>query len=203
MTFHPAFNLLVSSLLLSAAPAFAQVPYSSVNLTLKQEQGALSLGVNSKASPVLGVRKPTVKNGVAYVGASHSQGDWAIGLSPKLPISLAITRQQGDAVLDLRTLKLSALTINQQLGDLALMLPAASLNVVLTQSQGDTTITLPPNVGLSLEVKKFTQGELIMNGTTVARGLEFNGTYQTNNYDSAKYKVMMTVSKQLGSLTIK
>ncbi|GAA4020470.1 LiaF-related protein [Deinococcus rubellus] len=203
MAFHPIFNLSILALLLNTTSALAATPYSSVNVTLKQELGNLSLGGNTRASPVMGISKPTIKNGVAYVSASHSLGDWAIGLSPKLPISLTVMSQQGDAVLDLRPLQLSALTITQQLGTLTLMLPAANLNVSLTQSQGDGTITLPPNVGLRLNAKQFTQGTLIMNGKTVAAGLKFDGTYQTANYDSAQYKVNMTVKKQLGTLTIK
>lgn len=195
-------NASVLAVLLSS-PVLAATPYSSVNLTLRQELGNLSIGANTRASPVMGVSKPTIKNGVAYVSASHSQGDWATGLSPKLPINLTVESKQGDAALDLRPLQLSALTVTQQLGNLALMLPAANLNVTLTQSQGDATITLPNNVGLRLDVKKFSQGTLIINGKTVADSLNFNGTYMTANYDSAKYKMNMTVSKEQGTLTVK
>ena len=98
-----------------------------------------------------GRRNPPVKNGVAYVGASHSQGDWAIGLSPKLPLSLNLDRTQGDAQLDLRSLRLTSLSLKQSLGNLDLKLPAANLKAVLDQQQGDTTITLPPNTGIRVE----------------------------------------------------
>ncbi|TSA86800.1 hypothetical protein FNU79_06320 [Deinococcus detaillensis] len=195
-------NFSAFALLLSSA-ALAATPYNSVNLTLKQELGNLSLSANTKASPIMGVSKPTVKNGVAYISASHSMGDWAIGLSPKLPLSLTLNRQQGDAALDLRSLKLSALSITQQLGDLTLKLPTATLQATLTQTQGDTTITLPSNVGLRLDVKKFTQGTLVISGKTVADGFNFSGVYMTANYDSATYKVDMTINKEQGSLTVK
>ncbi|QFP78146.1 hypothetical protein [Deinococcus sp. AJ005] len=177
--------------------------YSSVNVTLKQELGDLTLSGNSGASPVMGVRNPTTKNGVAYVSASHSLGNWAIGLSPKLPINLTVQATQGESSLDLRSLKLLGLQVTQKLGSLQLKLPAANLKATLQQAQGDTTITLPPNTGISLEVKKFTQGALVINGKTVADGLAFDGTYQSANFATAKYKVDLAVTMEQGNLTVK
>jgi len=193
---------LVALLVLSSTSALA-APYSSVDITLKQELGSLSVGLSNAASPVLGARNPPVKNGVAYVGASHSQGDWAIGLSPKLPLSLNMDRTQGDAQLDLRSLRLTSLSLKQSLGNLDLKLPAANLKAVLDQQQGDTTITLPPNTGIRVEVRSFKQGTLIIGGKTVADGLAFDGTYQSANYAAARYKVELTVTKELGTLTIR
>ena len=196
-------NLAVAALLMTA-PALAAAPaYSSVNITLKQRLGYLSLGVKQNASPVLGARNPLVKNGVAFVGASQAQGDWAIGLSPKLPISLIVDRQQGDAKLDLRSLPLSSLNLTQKLGYVELLLPAINLNATVHQTQGDLDITLPPNTGLSLDVRSFKQGTLIMDGETVATGLEFNGTYQSANFEAAKYKINLALTMQLGTLTVK
>lgn len=206
MTFQAALNPVLKSitaLLLGGTVALAAATYISVDITLTQKLGDLSLGVSAHASPVMGVNNPTIKNGVAYVSASHALGDWAIDLSPKLPISLTIKSQQGDAALDLRSLKFSALSITQQLGDLELKLPAANLSMVLTQGQGDSSITLPPGVGLRLNVKKFAQGTLIINGKTVADGFDFDGLYSTDNYNSAKYKINVTVTKKLGTLTVK
>ncbi|WP_420595579.1 hypothetical protein [Deinococcus sp.] len=196
-------NLAAAALLLTA-PALAAAPaYSSVNITLKQELGNLSVGLNNAASPVLGVRNPPVKNGVALVGASHAQGDWAIDLNPRLPISLTVQHEQGDAQLDLSLLKLSALNLTQHLGNTTLKLPAANLNVTVDHMQGDMTITLPTNTGLSLEVKSFKQGTIVMNGQTVADGQAFDGTYQSANFEAAKYKVNMTLTMELGTLTVK
>lgn len=190
-------------LALSGAGLALAATYNSVDITLKHDLGTMTLGVNDKVSPVMGVRNPTVKNGVAYVAASQSQGDWAIGLSPKLPIALSVQTTQGDTTLNLRSLKLSALKLSHSLGGLELRLPAANLNASLNHAQGDATIILPPNTGISLEVKSFTQGTLIIGGKTVADGLDFNGTYQSANFGTAKYKVNVAVTKELGSLTVK
>ncbi len=196
--------LIAPALTALATASFAlAASYSSVNVTLKQELGALTLSGNSGASPIMGVRNPTIKNGVAYVSASHSLGDWAIGLSPKLPINLTVQATQGESSLDLRLLKLLGLQVTQELGNLQLKLPAANLKATLQQAQGDTTITLPPNTGISLEVKKFTQGTLVMNGKTVADGLAFDGTYQSANFATAKYKVDLAVTMEQGNLTVK
>ncbi|OLV15988.1 DUF4097 family beta strand repeat-containing protein [Deinococcus marmoris] len=196
--------LIAPALMALATASFAlAASYSSVNITLKQELGDLTLAGSSSASPVMGVRNPTIKNGVAYVSASHSLGDWAIGLSPKLPISLTVQASQGESSLDLRALKLLGLQVTQELGNLQLKLPAANLKATLQQAQGDTTITLPPNTGISLEVRKFTQGTLVMNGKKVADGQDFNGTYQSANFATAKYRVNLTVTVGQGNLTVK
>lgn len=196
--------LIAPALMALATASFAlAASYSSVNITLKQELGDLTLAGSSSASPVMGVRNPTIKNGVAYVSASHSLGDWAIGLSPKLPINLTVQASQGESSLDLRSLKLLGLQVTQELGNLQLKLPAANLKATLQQAQGDTTITLPPNTGISLEVRKFTQGTLVMNGKTVADGQDFNGTYQSANFETAKYRVNLTVTVGQGNLTVK
>lgn len=196
---------LKSSVLLafSVASVALAASYSSVNITLKQEMGGMRIGGDKDVSPVLGARNPTVKNGVAYVSASHSMGDWAVALSPRLPINLNLQLDQGDARLDLRSLKLSGLQVNQSQGAMELLLPAADLNATLTQTQGGVTLILPPDTGISLDVKKFSQGSLIMGGKTVAEGQEFNGTYQSANFDTARYRVKMTVTKEAGNLTVK
>ncbi|MDV6373194.1 hypothetical protein [Deinococcus arenicola] len=188
--------------LLTAGFALAAT-YNSVNVTLKQEQGELTLGADSNASPVMGARNPTIKNGVAYVSASHAQGDWAIGLSPKLPITLTVHSGQGASKLDLRSLKLLDLQITQEQGNLDLKLPAANLNASLQHAQGSATITLLPNTGIRLEVKSFAQGTLVMNGKIVASGQDLNGTYQSAGFETAKYRVNMTVSMEQGELTVK
>ncbi|WP_161881849.1 DUF4097 domain-containing protein [Deinococcus alpinitundrae] len=193
---------LAALLTLSSSSALAAT-YTSVSIALKQELGSLVVNPNNATSPVLGVRNPPIKNGVAYVGASHSQGDWAIGLSPKLPLSLILDRTQGDAQLDLRSLKLTALSLKQTLGNLDIKLPAANLKATLDQQQGDTTLMLAPNTGIRVDVKSFKQGTLIIGGKTVADGLSFDGSYQSANYTAARYKVELTVTKELGSLTIR
>lgn len=193
---------LAALLALSSTSGLA-APYTSVSVTLKQDLGSLAVNPNSAASPVLGVRNPPIKNGVAYVGASHSQGDWAIGLSPKLPLSLILDRTQGDARLDLRSLRLTSLSLKQSLGNLDIKLPAANLKVTLDQQQGDTTLTLPPNTGIRVDVRSFKQGTLMIGGKTVADGLSFDGSYQSANYAAARYKVELTVTKELGTLTIR
>ena len=193
--------LYLAALLALSSTCAQAAPYTSVNVTLKQELGLLSVNLSTAASPVLGVRNPPVRNGVAYVGASHSQGDWAIGLSPKLPLSLVLDRTQGDAQLDLRSLRLTSLSLKQSLGNLDIKLPAANLKAALDQQQGDTTITLPPNTGIRLDIRSFKQGTLSIGGKTVADGLSFDGAYQSANYAAARYKVELTVTKELGTLT--
>ncbi len=57
------------------APAVAG-KYSAVDITIKADQAAGQLSVSPSASPLLGAKNPPVRSGVAYVGASYSQGSY-------------------------------------------------------------------------------------------------------------------------------
>ncbi|WP_293912345.1 LiaF domain-containing protein [Deinococcus sp.] len=114
-----------------------------------------------------------------------------------------LERTSGDASLDLRTLKLTTLNIVQNMGDLDVMLPAGNLSFTLRQTSGNISIRLPANVGISVEARRYASGTLMIGGKTVAEGLSVQGTYQSANYDSAPYKVRLTVDKSMGDLTVK
>ncbi len=189
-----------STLLLGTLATAA--PYTAVDVTLRSELGAVRVAASDTASPVLGVRTPTVRAGVAFVGATHRQGDWTLGLSPKLPLTLHFTNAQGDVQLDLRRLNLRGLTVRQQLGRLDLTLPALNLKARLTQAQGDVQVRLPPGVGVRLIVERFAQGAVRIGGEEVASGLDFNGTYESANYRTARFRTDLTVDMQLGTLTV-
>lgn len=109
--------------------------------------------MSAKASPALGSRTPTSRTGVAHVSANHSQGDWALGLGPKVPVNLCLTCPQGDVTLDLGRLKVPTLNIQHDRGTLHLTLPSTDQTATLARSQGDMVLKLPPNVGVSSLVK--------------------------------------------------
>lgn len=198
---------MIRPLLMSAALALSGLataaPYSRVDLTLKHELGSLKLGLNPQASPVLGVRNPAVRNGVAYASASSTQSDWQLGLSPKWPIDLHLQGLQSDLTLDLSGLPVRTLNLRQQLGDLRLTLPSGHLKATLTTTQSNVVIVLPKDVGVSVRLLRLTQGSLTMLGQTVVDGLDSSGTYQSPNYAAARYKADLTVTAELGDIVVK
>ena len=184
------------------ASALAAATYTSVNLTLNQSRGNLTIRSQASASPLLNASTPAIRDGVAFVTLAHA-GDWALKLSPKLPVTLNVQRSKGDAWLDLRPLKLTGLTLLQEDGVLKLSLPTETLDVHLDQTRGETVITLPKAVGVRVKAEQFSQGELVMNGKTVAAGSDSDDKYQSDNFEAAKHKVNIYLTLVDGKLILK
>jgi serine/threonine protein kinase len=101
---------------------------------------------------------------------------WDIGLTPEIPLNLALRSGAGDADLDLRGLSLSRLTLERGAGDIDVILPDsagayvaelqggagdASIDIeegatierlTLHTGAGDTTLTLDDNVALTADI---------------------------------------------------
>ena len=194
------FRVLGSAALLGSVVAAAA--YSSVHITLNQTKGTLVLGAENTASPLLNARAPVIRGGVAFVTLAHA-GDWALKLSPKLPLSLTVQRREGHAWLDLRPFRLHGLNILQEDGVLKVSLPAETLDVHLDQTRGETIITLPKSVGVRVKAEQFSQGELVMKGKTMAAGSDSDDKYQSGNFETAKFKVSIYLTLVDGKVIIK
>ena len=193
---------LLGGLVLMLGSAAAAAPYSSVQLTLKQQRGNLTIKSQADAPPLLNAKTPVIKNGGAFVTLTHA-GDWALKLSPKLPLSLTVQRSEGNAWLDLRSLKLRGLTFLQENGELKISLPTATLDVHLDQTGGETIITLPKSVGVRVKAEQFSQGELVMNGKTMAAGSDSDDKYQSANFETARHKVNIYLTLVDGKVILK
>ncbi len=193
-------NLLGGLVLMLGSAAAAT--YSSVYLTLNQTKGRLILGAKNTAPPLLNAKTPVIRSGMAFVTLTHS-GDWALKLSPKLPLSLTVQRSEGNAWLDLRPFKLRGLTLLQENGELKISLPAETLDVHLDQTRGETIITLPKSVGVRVKAEQFSQGELVMNGKTMAAGSDSDDKYQSDNFEAAKHKVNIYLTLVDGKVILK
>ncbi|MBZ9752592.1 DUF4097 domain-containing protein [Deinococcus sp. HMF7604] len=167
--------------------------YRAVDVTLTFGSGIFTAALSHAVSATLGSQKPTVKNGVAYVGARQTSGAWDVGLSPKLPLALNVTQESGSQDLNLRGLPLTRLNVKMGSGPVDIQLPAASLTAQVRQESGSLDLYVPQNTGLKLVVNRFESGALTMERRTVAVGDSLSGTYQTSNYDTAKHKVTVNL----------
>lgn len=90
-----------------------------------------------------------------------AEGEWLIGLSPRVPLDLLLDLSSGDVVLDLSQLDLDSLEIDGSSGESDLLLPAGDYEARYELSSGDTTIHLP-DAGHSTYNLDASSGELLL-----------------------------------------
>jgi hypothetical protein len=202
MTHFASKRFFPCAVVLSLTAVAVAATYSSVDVTLKKEVGPLEVSKSDRVSPTLGASQPTVRGGVAYVGASHGVGAWSVGLSPKLPLSLSVTQETGSSSLNLEGLPLTRLNVATGSGPVALRLPSRTLIASVSQETGSLEIFMPKDTGLKLVIKTFGTGSLSVEGSDVASGTDLSGTFQTANYDSARYKVTLNLSHGAGPVMV-
>ncbi|GGJ43631.1 hypothetical protein [Deinococcus roseus] len=187
---------------LLTAPVAAAPQIQKVDLHLKHEAGTFTVQAAPKASPTLGIKNPTVKNGVAYLSQSSVASDWKVGLSPKLPLDLHLSSSASDVNANLLGLNINTLEINHTAGDYQLKLPSKTLTGKLKMDSLDLKITVPKDTGLKLNLQKFISGSVTIERNRVAEGAEVTGSYQTGNFDTASKKIELDVTWQAGALTV-
>jgi len=77
---------------------------------------------------------------------------WQLGLSPDVPMSLALAAAAGSSELDLRELTLEELSVNVAAGEATLFLPDGEYDVEIDTSAGATTVTLPEDGEQTVEI---------------------------------------------------
>ena len=63
-------------------------------------------------------------------------------------------------------------------------------------------MSLPRDTGLRVVIKKFDTGSLSIEGKSVATGTDLSGTFQTANYDQAKYKTVLSLTRGAGPVEV-
>ncbi|AZI41533.1 hypothetical protein EHF33_01155 [Deinococcus psychrotolerans] len=195
----PLVSLLAVFTLCTGSLAGLAETYNSLNLTLIQQKGNLSVSKEVDAPPI---SKAIARNKVGFATLNSTSPNWSLQLSPERPISLTVQHNQGNARLDLRSLKLKTLHVTQQDGILEIWLPKSSLVLTLDQQQVTTHLHLPKNVGVLVKIDQFSQGDLILFGKTIATGTDSDDRYQSHNYATAKEKVVVHLTMIQGHLEI-
>jgi serine/threonine protein kinase len=84
--------------------------------------------------------------------------EWEIGLTPDIPLDLAIRSGAGDADLDLYDLQLTSLTLERGAGDVDLFLPAADEAYDATLNGGAGDIVIDIEAGATIEQLELNSG---------------------------------------------
>jgi hypothetical protein len=131
--------------------------------------------------------------------SGNYENKWRLSLDAMTPVDLDVSLGAGDATLVLGRLNLRNLEINLGAGDLIVDLrgtPANSYKVRIDAGAGDTTIHLPPNVGISA-----TTSGLI--GDATVTGLEKRGGRWVNpRADASAVTLDLEVRHAVGDLRL-
>lgn len=165
----------------------ATLKYNGVDVTIKASLADGRLGTSASASPVLGAKNPPIRGGVAFVGMSHEMGDYAATLGTKLPTSLHLDARMGSLKGNLQAVPLRQFDLKTDQTDVALTLPAAKYSGKMDVRMSRVELTLPVNVGVRFNLKKFHMSSLTIDGERVADSQEGTGFYATKNYETAPY----------------
>lgn len=123
---------------------------------------------------------------------------WELGLSPALPLDLAVRLGVGDAQLDLAGLQLEQLDVRAGIGDLALTLPGhGRVHADVEGGTGDTVVHIPAGVAA-----RITAQAGLGPVTLLVDGKREPLPYTSPGYASAASRVDLTVRSGVGAITL-
>ncbi|MBA4383958.1 MAG: hypothetical protein C0410_04425 [Anaerolinea sp.] len=155
---------------------------------------------------------------------------WDIGLSPEVPSDIILNGGSGSITMDLTGLQLTSLTADTGSGSSNITLPQSteaytvdmesgsgsvtmrvpdetSLALTLDTGSGSTSVIIPAKAAVRIEVNDDGSGSFdLPNGLMKASdSSSFDiGAWQTPNYDTADYKILVQILGQgSGSITIR
>lgn len=97
---------------------------------------------------------------------------WRVGLSPQVPLTLALDGGAGDLTADLSALQLSSLDVELGAGDTVISLPpsAERLSLRLATGAGDVLLRIPDGLALAFNPLQIGRGEVVFK---VGQGVDF------------------------------
>lgn len=194
MTLHPSAARLAVLALFGVGGSEAQAPtFRAVDVTVRHHMSHGRVGVSSTASPTLGLQKPLVRDGVAYVGLSRQMGEYGVTLSSNVPLRLHFDTEMGLMRADLRGSLLDRLDLRGKQTVYEITLPARSFSGSLKTERGTVQLNVPANTGVRLTLEKVELGCVSLGGQTVASGQNASGTYASSNYETAHSRIDLTV----------
>ena len=147
----------------------------------------------------------TVLQGISYgnLNFGDDQQRWDIRLSPEVILDLTLDASSGSATFDLSDLDVRSLELDASSGAVELRLPTArDLEGRIDGGSGSLTIRVPDGVALRLRLDRgsggFSPGDRVM----LVSGDEDNGTWETDDYDLADTRAVLTIDQGSGSLRI-
>ncbi|HEY43923.1 MAG TPA: hypothetical protein G4O11_08075 [Anaerolineae bacterium] len=135
---------------------------------------------------------------------------WEIGLSPDVPIDLAIDVGSGSATLDLMYLEITELEINGGSGSTDLFLPESSSQYTanIDGGSGSINIDVPGDVGVRVVIRDRGSGSVsVPSSYRLVDDMGDNdgdtGIWETDGYSSAAHRVEITFEPGSGSFNLR
>jgi hypothetical protein len=116
---------------------------------------------------------------------------WNLSLNPNVPLELSIRGGMGDSNLDLSKLNLRNFSLDSASGRYNVILPEhGHINVVIKGGQGRTTIKLPENVAISLQMQVRGTGHIDYNGRIYRQ----NASFKSKDFELANNRISLQVT---------
>ena len=129
---------------------------------------------------------------------------WDVGLSPDVPLDLTLDAGSGPCDFDLAGLQVSGLVLNAGSGPIDLVLPSgSSFEAEIDGGSGPLTIVLPESVGARVVLDSGSGPFRPDAHFQLVQGkLHGDGTWETDNYRTAEYTVLLEIDQGSGPITI-
>jgi hypothetical protein len=160
-------------------------------------------GSGDRADVTLDTR--TINNWGIGPFQSNPSASWEVYLTPEIPIDLRLDSGSGSCEFDLAELTLEELFLDSGSGSVNMTLPAdQSFKVKMDNGSGSVRIDIPEETGYRVELDSgsgsFNPGSQF---ELVSGEKGGDGVWESDNYDSAKYKIEMEIDQGSGSITFK
>lgn len=135
----------------------------------------------------------------------QSDKRWDVGLSPDVPLDLTFDAGSGPCDFDLAGLQISSLVLDAGSGPIDLALPSGStFEAEIDGGSGPITVVLPRSAGARVELDSgsgpFSPDARFELVKGKPRG---DGTWETDNYRTAEYTVLLKIDQGSGPITIR
>jgi len=130
---------------------------------------------------------------------------WDVELSPDVPLDLTLDAGSGPCDFDLAGLQVSGLVLDAGSGPVDLVLPSgSSFDAEIDGGSGPLTIVLPRNVGARVELDSGSGPFSPDSRFELVRGKRSgDGTWETDNYDTAKHTITLELDQGSGPVNIR
>jgi len=134
----------------------------------------------------------------------HSDKRWDVELSPDVPLDLTLDASSGPCDLDLAGLQVSGLVLDAGSGPVDLVLPSgSSFDAEIDGSSGPISIALPRDVGMRVELDSGSGPFSANSRFELVQGRRTgDGTWETDNYDTAKHTITLEIDQGSGPVRI-
>lgn len=140
--------------------------------------------------------------GVVYVpdwGETPDSPTWNLGLTPAIPLDLAISMGAGQADLDLKGLNLRSLDVNMAVGQTFVRLPAkGQFNGAIKGAIGQITVVVPAGMAVRIHANSLL-GERLMPSSYLHEG---DNVFVSPDYEKADNRVDLDLGLAIGQLQV-